>query len=303
MNKIKLFKCGNCENIHDGLPNYFNVIPLSKKGIQDWCEVVKEDEANYFYFGQFSDQTTLGEIEKKRKLYEHLPLERVIVDIEGDWLNKKMPEWLKKCILTINGASLDFKSLKAFVRPTFSTLLIHLKDKWDIPKYDVEKRFIFRGFPDPHGVRSRIKAGFKLTNIPHIIELTDKWNGPSTIDSEDTQNYIGLMNKGLLALAPRGCGHDSVRYLEACWFGRVPIVIGDNLLVGEDYYDTSFCYKISQFQSISAINAQLFDIFEESDSELLKKARNARKYFDEVVRTYFKDPTLMFLNWLKRNKY
>ena len=53
MNKIKLYVYPNArEHVHDDTEIYFNTVPLSKKGIEDYCELVSPEEADYFYMGQ-----------------------------------------------------------------------------------------------------------------------------------------------------------------------------------------------------------------------------------------------------------
>ena len=84
------------------------------------------------------------------------------------------------------------------------------------------------------------------TNINHECVLTNHWNGPSETGGAEHQAFEELMKECTFALCPRGCGHDSARFFEACFFQRIPIVIGDNILFGQlDGIDLSFCYRIS----------------------------------------------------------
>ena len=47
---------------------------------------------------------------------------------------------------------------------------------------------------------------------------------------------------------------------------------------------------------------ELVKVYNTDIGELEERGKAARKYFDTVIRKYFEDPTLYFLNWLERNK-
>jgi hypothetical protein len=73
------------------------------------------------------------------------------------------------------------------------------------------------------------------------------------------------------------------------------------MILGEDLFDTSFAIQIDADLSIEEMAKELGLV---SCAMGLKEARNrgrlAREYFDTIVRPYFQDPTLCFLNWLDR---
>ena len=72
-------------------------------------------------------------------------------------------------------------------------------------------------------------------------------------------------------------------------------------MVGEDHYDTSFCYRYIECNPIIKENMVKFitDILNTDIEELTDKANKAKKYFNDVILKYFEDPTKYFLNWLK----
>jgi hypothetical protein len=217
---------------------------------------------------------------------------RHLCDIEGDWLNRERPDIPN---MTINGAPLGMKG-NLFIRPTFSTLFVSMmqrQDKFDLPG---NKSFGFQGYPDPFGLRVRLRDLVK--RFPNEYNLTTKWNGLT--DSKEThQSYEDMMKRHVFHLCPRGCGHDSVRFFECCFYGRIPIIVGDNYLFGElEGVDLSFVYRVTQY-SPEQIQSVLKQVYELSWEEIEKKSRAARNYFDTYVRAYMKDPTAYYLNLYK----
>ena len=135
------------------------------------------------------------------------------------------------------------------------------------------------------------------------IVLNRFWSGPSIVGSDIQQQYIHDMIKHPISLCPRGSGIDSVRLIETCYYTRVPVLISDHdyQMVGEDHYDTSFCFKICNVNmTTDFITNELYKIYNTPIEELRSRAILARKYFDQVIRKYFEDPTLYFLQWLKQ---
>lgn len=99
---------------------------------------------------------------------------------------------------------------------------------------------------------------------------------------------------------PPARGDGSIRIYESCYFGRVPIISGHHWLIGHDYFDMSFLSQISH----EATEEQMADFFREVSAsplaELQERGSLARRYFDEVRRSYFRGPTLHFLQFLER---
>ena len=101
-------------------------------------------------------------------------------------------------------------------------------------------------------------------------------------------------------LCPAGEGQATLRMYEACYYGRIPIVIADCLWTWEDVTDISFAFKISPQASDEEIARALADIFAIPDSELEDRCRMAALYFEHVIKRYFDDPTECFLAWMKK---
>jgi hypothetical protein len=83
----------------------------------------------------------------------------------------------------------------------------------------------------------------------------------------------------------------------------VPVIISneDFYQVGEDEYDTSFIFKVIGDLSPKDMANELVTIYNTNINELKERGDAAKNYFDTVIKEYFKDPTLFFINWLKRN--
>ena len=71
--------------------------------------------------------------------------------------------------------------------------------------------------------------------------------------------------------------------------------------VGEDQYDTSFMFKVIGDMSPKDMANELTTIYNTSIDELKQRGDLAKKYFNDVLKEYFKDPTLFFINWLNKN--
>lgn len=311
MEKLKLFLYPSAKpHVHDnekmhlvnGVSQYVNTVPMSEKGIYDYFEIVDANEADYFYMGQISDGM---EIPHKNN-FEYLVgnEHRHICDIEGDWLNREIPEWIKKCILTINGAKEKYKGLNMFVRPTFSYLLVHLaKNNNPFPSRDIENiSFGFRGFPDPHGIRHKMKFSFDKSNLKGTVILNNKWMAQNTLDSHDTAEYINLMKNNIFSLCPAGAGVDSIRFYESCYFGSIPIIISNNFVPFEYEFKDKFYFRIDPSITIDEMIDRLIEISETNLDTLRKMSYSSQEYFNTQVVDYFKDPTYKFIKWLSNNE-
>lgn len=304
MDKIKLYVYPHAsDHIHDHDAPYVNVIPLSKQGILNHCELVSPEEADYFYMGQFTEfapNTPDSFVYFKGNEHKH------ICDIEGDWSGRYIPKWLCSCILTINGAKKEYNKIKMFIRPAFSILLLNMLNNWPSnPIFiNLTLTFGFKGFPDPHGVRNKMKEAFELSKLKGEIKLTSRWMAKNNPNDEDTLDYINLLLNSTFSLCPSGNGVDSIRFFESCYFARIPIIISSIFVPYCKEYTKPFYFQINPNLSVEEISRTLIEI-KNTDIELLKQMSiNAKEYFEVYIRNeYFKDPTLSFIKWLKRNEY
>lgn len=287
---------------HDLIDEYKNTTPLSRQGISKHCIVVSTpSEADFLYIGQISDGT-MHEIEQKEFFHLKGNEHKHIVTIEGDWVNNTIPDYLLGCIFTGNGMKDHKKTYKYCARPCMSKLLVHLaknRVNYDL-NYDCNKSFGFKGQYDIHGTRLKIAKFIDELHLPNQIIFNNTWLGSTNLkDNFTIQEYAKIFRNNLLSLCPRGAGEDTIRFYETCFFGRVPIIIGDTKVMNEDDYDCSFMYRISPKESDDNIKQFLKNIFSTPNEVLIEKAKLARAYFDNVVIEYFEDPTLNFIKFLK----
>ena len=281
--------------VHDDDPTYRGCVPFCRSNLNysDLHIVEDPNSASYFYMGQFNDNDSLDiNPEYYNGDFNH------IADIEGDWLGRNVPhDWLKKYILCINGVKKDYRPFlkNIIVRPTFSKLLMSLVKKKAsyIPIYN--RAFSFTGFPDPLGIRKSMIATVKHLGLSHYGHLTDKWKGAS--DSSDDHSYmLGCMEAATFSLCPRGTGVDSARYLESCFLGRFPIIIGDNIPFGHEYH-LPFYIQIDP----NDMEDGLSDLSKMSIAEIDYYGKNSVRFFNEYVREYFRRPTQYFMEQLNEN--
>ncbi len=171
--KIKLYIYPHAkQHTHDKTDLYYNTVPLSKKGIQDHFVLSPPEKADYFYMGQLSDDIVINK--EKFEFFEGKE-ERHICDIEGDWFQKKIPQWLEESILTINSVKKEYveKNIKMFIRPTFSHLFMEIiKNNLELKfNFNDNRSFGFKGLPDPLHVREKMWAACKSSQIKFDIEF------------------------------------------------------------------------------------------------------------------------------------
>ena len=308
MSKIKLYVYPHAKpHVHDGIAEYVNTVPLSKKGIEDHFDVVGPNDADYFYMGQLTNNASLNSYNQNSWQFLAKFPEKHICDYEGEGGQEygaggvAIPDWLRKSILTINGPLKTYGDLNIFTRPTFSNLLVDIaknrNEYFSVPK---KKSVWFKGLINCT-TRQLLTIAMSRFEGELDFELNNKWSGPSQVDSEIQKNYIKKMNDNLISLCPRGSGMDSVRLIETCYYKRVPVLISDHdyFMVGEPGYDTSFCFRIISNDPADILN-QVVEIYNRPIKELVERAEAAREYFEDVIRVYFNDPTLTFIKWLKR---
>lgn len=301
MSKLKLFVYQGYNNhVHDEYYEYVNTVPMSKTGISEHFIISPPESADYFYMGQISDGTYIP----SREFFKYLEgnENKHICDIEGDWFNKKIPDYLKKCILTINGARKEYNGVKMFVRPTFSFLFMDIiknKDK-HISKFNEEISFGFRGQFDPRGVRKKMYNSFLNSGLKYDITFNNKWMAMNHIDDYETKKYIELLKSHTFSLCPSGTGYDSIRFYESCYYGSIPVIISDIFVPFENEFVKPFFFQISMNESQDYMTNKLQEIANTDVNVLRNMSLNAQEYFETYIREYFKDPTKMFLNWLNK---
>lgn len=323
MDKIKLYVYPDATpHIHDTQEEkfYYNTVPLSKDGIQQHCELVEPDQADYFYMGQLSNDKSMS----NSAVHIHDPYQswpyfennehKHICDYEGEGGQEQgaggvaIPTWLHNSIITLNGPLTTYqdKIKRLFTRPTFSHLLIDIiKNRKETFKFPSSKSMGFKGYLN-HSVRHMMARTYTQHEaFKADINFNTKWEGPSETGSIIQQQYIETMLRNPISLCPRGSGIDSVRLIETCYYNRVPVLISDYdyCMVGDGYYDTSFCFRIcgAMLTPEYLIN-KMHELYDVSMSELEDRANLSRRFFDTIIRKYFDDPTLYFLNWLQTNE-
>ena len=226
-----------------------------------------------------------------------------IFDLEGDWFHLNAPEWMLQCIKSGSSTKKENYVQPFCIRPCFSYLLLYLGQH--NPTYELEfpddKSFCFCGLPDQRGVRGNMAQCINKMGVKNQMQFNQFWGAKRSIDSPEVTNYMDLLINNLISLCPRGMGADTVRFYETCFFGRVPVVISDMAIMGEDFYDTSFVFKINPYLSIEDMTTELMKVNDTPYTELVERAKLARQYFQNVLIPYFKDPTQYFFDFLKRH--
>jgi hypothetical protein len=298
VNKLRLYVYPSAIPQESGNPLFKDFLPLSPEGIARWCELVPAHEAEYFYCGQFHDKVSDLLVPTRFEFLrgnEH----RHIFDIEGDWDDKEIPPWLGCCTITARNALEDRHShWRAFPTPGHSMLMLRiLKQQIEyIPP--VLHGFQFRGQVDTRNTRFIMGDALAMARLPRSVEFLGQW---SLMRTEQNQNYVDKMAAWSFALCPRGWGHFTMRFYEACALGRYPIVVGNNLWLG---HDKAVFYKISPWDiNVRTVALELRELFMATPMErAIELGRQAKNYFDTVVRPYYADPTAAFIAWLRETE-
>jgi hypothetical protein len=303
---MKLFVYPNARtHSQDRIEYYKNTTPLSEEGIKRHCTITSPEEADFFYMGQISCGT-YKEFKPEDFSYLKGNEHKHILDLEGDWLNDRAPQWLLDCICTGNAARTYYKAFNFLVRPCFSKLLVHLaKNNVQYRNIFPEKiSFGFKGQMDPYQTRYKLYHILRNNSIQNEFYFNNNWSAQIDLKQHEdiVQSFAAVMKNNILALCPRGCGEDTIRFYEACFFSRVPVIVGNPMIMDEDLYENQFYYKINPDLTDDEMTTKLLDIYNTPMKELKQKAELAKKYFDNVVVEYFKDPTKYFLNFLNRKK-
>lgn len=144
----------------------------------------------------------------------------------------------------------------------------------------------FAGRINTHPIRSEMQHAFKSIGGIHI---SDK--------DLDTIDYVKLLSKSYVALAPRGYGGSSFRFYEAMQLGVVPALIGD--------IDTRPFKDFINWGQISLYAAKPDDLIEKmrmhTKGELKKMGKKARDVYHNEL-TYQKWPKWVLADLEKRVK-
>jgi len=229
--------------------------------------------------------------------------EKHIADIEGDYQEDNVKEDLSEATLSASCVPLHWKTKNVLSRPAGSHFLMHmvnnLHEGFDIPD---KVSFGFQGEKDTRGnTRLKTYIAARSTGLPTQYVFNPGFCGRTPIGHPIQQQYKDNMLNNLIALCPQGSGMCTARRYEACYYTRVPVVIGTCMFTTLNYAETEFAYQLSAKLTKDELANELTKIAETPIKELHDRAKAARNYFDTTLRTYFKDPTLFFLKYLERH--
>lgn len=298
MRKIKLFVYDHAPpHVHDSISGYENSVPFSKAGIAKWCEIVSPDDAELFYCGQYSDKDRWMLQINRFEYFEKQP-DRHVFDLEGDDSQNSFLPWMRDSIITAMNAEPNHRNWNTFVRPGCSNLLMRLVK--EPPEFEGKQEvgFFFMGQPDPHGLRGRVAEAFKRSGVPGQFILTNKWNAVSQLDDPDVLRYIDGMKRWSFQLCPAGTGQMTVRFFEACAYGRVPIVIADNLLFMES--SINFVPRWHTGVSVDVMARWFQRIYDTYSWSAQAATLQSYPFFKSKIVGYFKDPTAWLIALLHK---
>jgi len=301
---LKLYIYPNARShVQDNMEGkYYNIVPLSEKGIKDHCEITSAEEAEYYYMGQVS----CGLAMPKKEEFKYLDgnEEKHIIDFEGDWLHKGIPDWLKNSLISVSGVKKEYEGIKTFARPAVSNLLLDIvrNDRKVNHTFESNKSFGFRGFADPRGIRVKAAKACAEANVKTSIQFNHSWQGKASLGSGVVRDYCKMILQNTFSLCPSGTGVDSVRFFEVCFFSRIPVVVSDSFTMGHEFNKKSpFYFQIDPNLSIEDMAKEILKIESTPIDKLEQMCYNSKEFFEAVVREYFEDPTLRFIEWLRKD--
>ena len=305
LKKIKLYIYPNArEHVQDNMDEgYYNTVPFSKKGIKDHCESVSFEDAEYYYMGQVSCGLPMPD--KNEFKYFDGNETKHIIDFEGDWFQKSVPAWLRKSLISVSGVKGEYEGMNIFARPAFSSLFLDIIRNNRKVKHTFEsnKRFCFKGFPDPRGIRMKMAEACNKADIETDVQFNKHWQGKASPNSREVLEYCKMILKNTFSLCPSGTGVDSVRFFETCFFSRIPVVISRSFTMGHEFNKTKpFYFQIDPYISIEDMVQKLSKIEKTPIDKLKEMTSNSKDFFESNIRSYFEDPTLKFIEWLRKNE-
>ena len=283
---------------------YIDCVPFSPQGIERWVEPTgNPDEAQLLYCGQFHDKEAWKLSPGRFEFFQGRE-SRHVFEIEGDWRGMEIPEWLRPCILSAMNAREKNRGWNVMARPGCSKLLVHLaREAPSGFRSPLKKQFWFRGQQDSGGLRTRMWKVLDQSGLPSSLKINDFWGAVLDVGNQEVVEYRRGMEDSAFVLCPGGEGWGAtLRMYEACYYGRVPVLIADCPWAWEDVTDVSFAFRISPHAGDEEMARMLTDIFAISDSELEDRCRMAALYFEHVVKFYFRDPTEFFLEWMRKRR-
>jgi hypothetical protein len=276
--------------VHDQYPFYPNVVPFCRHGVAAWCEATSLEQAELVLVGQVRELTA-----RPLALPETggVPM---VVDVEGDQAPGTFRDDLSGCVRVCCGAPRDWAGPNVWARPTMSRFLVWASRN-DYRRFRParEHRLGFMGKTDSRGLRARMSEA--VVGLPAAVVLRREWHGPSALNHPARDEYEAAMLGSSMALCPMGEGVATARFYEACFYGRMPVVIGETLVLDDGAVDSGFAAELGAGLGVEELRAALGRIVGIGAEEAAERGRAARDYFDRVVRRYFADPTRMFLDW------
>jgi hypothetical protein len=247
--------------------------------------------------------------------FERFPRKHIFLVVE-DFRWAFVPKFVARGIISTPGGSDYFVDTPMFVTPLLSQLIkyqcANLLLDTDVTMPDTAT-FAFRGQESGHipwhsqehflQHRSLLHKAFVLSKAPGLFEFASDWGMWAEPTSEKSLTFQQLCKDHLLQLCPQGRGPHSPRSYECSYYGRIPVLFGGELgsrlrMMGHDFYDTSFAFSIPASEDVLDVIDQLRAIGATPIKELHERAWCAKRYFDDVVRPYFLDPTKMFIRYL-----
>lgn len=299
MKKIFIHPESKLCSVETDFLEYKKYIPLTRENINNYFQVSKNiHDCDFIFLGQITEHQ---KIPHSFKNLCNKYTKKVLVDIEGDFGSEIFPPYFKKVTVCAGGPDKNWGLQNCFVRPHLSKVLIELFETQHTIKNSCDKNlnFFFQG---QINVRNRLLMleALRDCNLKNIVvNLQHSWGANKSIKDS---NYCQTMNDNLLSLCPRGVGGSSIRLYESCFFGCVPIVLGSDTMMGEDYYDTSFAFKLSKYNDKDEIINLLKMIDSSPKEQLINRGIKAREYYDNVVKPYLENPMKSFSEWLEKIK-
>lgn len=274
---------------------YKDYIPLTRNNIYKNVSITDSiEDCDYIFLGQICENQEIPE--------EFITLcnqykTKIIVDIEGDFGSSLFHPCFKQVTTCAGGPDKRWGLKNCFVRPHLSKVLIELF-KLNLPIKPSEEKKLNFFFQGQVNVLNRVFMieSFLESKIPNVIfKLQQSWGAKKTIKDSD---YCQTMNDNLLSLCPKGVGGSSIRLYESCYFGCVPIILGSDKIMAEDEYDTSFAFKLEDYNNKTEIKKLIDEINNTEPKYLIEKGIKARRYYDDIVKPFLENPWEKFEYWL-----